>query len=408
MTLQLHQLTTTITTTWTISTTADTWMVRSSGVIDSGAADGIHETSGAASNLIDIAGFVKASSAMDDQAAGILAEGANTDIGIATSGVVEGFYGVELFGTSQSLVNHGAIYGAIANGYGVYMDGNVGSTISNFGSIGGDTAVFIFGGNLLSGPSGVTALVNRDGGVISSTGDAINASTADNEYIRIVNRGLLDGDDTAYTGGDGSDVLVNSGEIQGDVRLGLGSDSFDGRGGKMFGNIYGGGGGDTLLTSKAGLQLIEGFGAGRDSVFSTVSYDLNANVEQLFLIGNKNIDGNGNGLDNRLEGNVANNILRGGDGNDHLWGHAGADKMRGGANADIFIFGDGDGRDQILDFENGRDRIDLSGWANTSNLFDVKAHLTVDGDDLVIRAGSDSLRLVDVDRNELDRSDFLF
>lgn len=132
--------------------------------------------------------------------------------------------------------------------------------------------------------------------------------------------------------------------------------------------------------------------AGYDTVRSTVSFTMPADVEKLELTGTAAINGTGSLNADMITGNAANNILHGmagadrltgkdgndtllggadadllyGDpGNDRLDGGAGQDKMTGGAGADVFVFmlASDTARtksDKVLDFQTGVDKIDLS------------------------------------------------
>ncbi|RYF93323.1 MAG: hypothetical protein EON95_09315, partial [Caulobacteraceae bacterium] len=78
------------------------------------------------------------------------------------------------------------------------------------------------------------------------------------------------------------------------------------------------------------------------------------------LDGNDTLNGMG-GAD-RLEGGSGNDKLNGGDGDDVLVGGAGQDTLTGGAGADRFVLAAGDGANTIADFQDGIDRIDISGY----------------------------------------------
>jgi len=78
-----------------------------------------------------------------------------------------------------------------------------------------------------------------------------------------------------------------------------------------------------------------------DKVFSSVTYTLRANVENLSLTGIAAINGTGNTLNNTIVGNAAANTLNGGAGDDTLTGGAGNDILIGGAGVDTFAGGAG-------------------------------------------------------------------
>jgi Ca2+-binding RTX toxin-like protein len=108
-------------------------------------------------------------------------------------------------------------------------------------------------------------------------------------------------------------------------------------GGAGADTLAGGAGNDTYIVDNAGDTVTEGVGAGTDSVQSSVSHTLSANVENLTLTGNAAINGTGNGLDNAITGNAAANTLDGGAGNDTLTGGGGQDTLLGGNGDDTLI-----------------------------------------------------------------------
>lgn len=104
-------------------------------------------------------------------------------------------------------------------------------------------------------------------------------------------------------------------------------------GGTGADTMRGGGGNDVYVVDDARDVIVEGARAGNDSVRSSVSYALAANVENLFLYGDYNETING-------RGNASANLLVGSEGGNTLDGGAGADTMKGGDGADIYFVDD--------------------------------------------------------------------
>lgn len=210
-------------------------------------------------------------------------------------------------------------------------------------------------------------------------------------------------------GGAGNDTLTGGG----------GHDRLDGGTGADL--MRGGTGNDIYIVDHAQDRVIEGAGAGVDTVHASVSFRLGAHVEHLVLIGNAGIGGTGNALANRITGNAAANVLNGGagadtlaggGGNDVLIGGAGRDLLSGGAGADRFVFvqaGDsapGIMRDMITDFSRAQgDRIDLRQIQDAALEFIGTAAFSGDSPELGYqRSGSDVILSADLDGD--GRADF--
>lgn len=107
-----------------------------------------------------------------------------------------------------------------------------------------------------------------------------------------------------------------------------------------------------------------------------------------------------------MRGGGGDDALSGGLGNDVLDGDNGRDTLTSGAGRDIFVLGVGEGIDTALDFENGRDRIDLQAF-NLSNFAGVQTKIaTVNGETAFTASGS-RLFLIGVDISDLDAGDFI-
>ena len=100
--------------------------------------------------------------------------------------------------------------------------------------------------------------------------------------------------------------------------------------------MMGGAGNDTFFVDNTGDVITEYADEGTDTVYSSITFTLTANVENLTLTGNDEISGTGNSLDNIIIGNDADNMLSGKEGNDTLVGGAGADRMSGGTGDDAY------------------------------------------------------------------------
>ena len=192
------------------------------------------------------------------------------------------------------------------------------------------------------------------------------------------------------TGDDFANVLEGTADADAIYGLG-GADTLRGLGGDDLldggtGNdsMSGGDGDDTYVVDVSGDSITEGASEGTDTVRSTLSWVLGANLENLALLGNAAINGTGNALDNSLTGNSANNILNGGAGNDTLDGGSGADTLVGGAGNDTFVV-DNVGDSIVENSADGRDTVRSSlSWVLSDNL----ENLTLIGSDAIDGIGN--------------------
>ena len=165
------------------------------------------------------------------------------------------------------------------------------------------------------------------------------------------------------TGGSAVDATGNS---LANVLKGNGSDNLlNGAGGAD--RMEGGLGNDTYLVNGSDT-VVEAAGAGTDTVQSSVTYALTANVENLTLTGTATSNATGNNLGNVLRGNGSANTIFAGTGADVITGGLGKDQLFAGVDKvrDEFVFnsvgdtGVGAARDSVYDFVSGTDDIRLS------------------------------------------------
>ncbi len=146
-------------------------------------------------------------------------------------------------------------------------------------------------------------------------------------------------------------------------------------GGTGADNMTGGLGNDTYVVDDVGDVVTEDLNAGTDTVQSSVTYTLGANVENLTLTGTAAINGTGNALNNVLTGNSAVSNLSGGAGDDTLIGGGGADILTGLTGVDTFRFALADSRlaafDRITDFAIGTDILDGPTAVTAANLIEL-------------------------------------
>ena len=223
---------------------------------------------------------------------------------------------------------------------------------------------------------------NLENLVLTGTGNISGAGNAgDNTITGNSGANTLDGGLGADTldGGAGSDTLAG----------GEGDDMLDG--GLDADLMQGGAGNDTYIVDNSADTIVETAGGGVDTAMASASTTLGANVENLVLTGDANLEGVGNASDNTITGTSGDNLLSGMDGNDMLDGGAGNDLLLGGAGDDGYKFGLGAGADRIVDAQ-GSDTLYVGSGLTAADLEADRA-----GQDLVLRVprSIDSVVLAD-------------
>ncbi len=399
-------------TTWTINTSDDTWTLAEGATITTDNADGVFADDAYTGNTVNLLGDVVVSGL----ASGVSLEGSYNELHIGVHSDIDataGNIGVRIAGQQTSVDNDGAIRGFLSG-----IEAFTETEIVNSGLVTGGFAVHSGYDDLKIDNSGkmigtldsgvevegdYAEIVNRADGLIKGP----TAVEFHGKSDILTNFGKIIGTNAAIMDGDGEARIINRGVIKGDVDLGAGNDRFDTRGGTATGTIDGGDGADIYLVSSNTVKISEEADHGGDTVKSTVDYKLGANIENLTLLGKKDIDGAGNGASNVIYGNKGDNALRGLGGDDSIISGHGNDLMLGGKGEDVFAFAKKTGHDVIGDFQDGHDLI-LSDFVKGESDFDdmMANHVKVKGDDLLIHYGDDTLLIKDMHKSDLDMSDF--
>ena len=231
-----------------------------------------------------------------------------------------------------------------------------------------DINVIASDGSLTATQAVVITVTDVNDIVQSSVSYTLNSSETDLALIGTAN---IDGTgnslNNAIFGNSGNNVL--DGRAGADSLFGnAGDDTLIG--GLGADTMTGGIGNDWYWVDDAGDSVIEYANEGTDKVFTSISYTLTANVEDLALQEiAANINGTGNILnntitdnskDNILDGGAGNDIIRASGGNDTLIGGLGADTLTGGLGNDRFVYTNLTdsllgGIDIIKDFNNSTD-----------------------------------------------------
>jgi len=221
------------------------------------------------------------------------------------------------------------------------------------------------GNNVLSGGTGAdtmtgglgndTYVVDNVGDLVTeNAGEGIDAVQSSVTYTLAANVENLTLTGTSAISGIGNELdnIITGNSYNNTLTGDAGNDTLNGGAGAD--TMTGGVGNDTYMVDNAGDVVTEAVGEGTDTVQSTLTYTLGANVENLILTGTGTINGTdtvkssisyilganlenltltgtaaingtGNTLNNTLTGNSGDNVLDGGTGNDTMVGGLGND-----------------------------------------------------------------------------------
>ena len=245
-----------------------------------------------------------------------------------------------------------------------------------------------------------------------------------------------------FTGGTGADEVRGAGGID-TLNGGDGADRLRGEAGN---DVLNGEGGDDFLWGDAGADTFDG-GAGTDTVTYTYSKsgvtvnlttgvhagdaagDTFTSIERFqltdqstqadsftgsagndWVAGYKGVD-TLNGMDgaDTLNGGAHNDVLDGGNGADKLLGELGNDTLTGGAGADQFWMNMANfGSDTVTDFENGVDKIRITGIAGVDDFTDLAVSANGSGWAVITFPDGSTITLTNTTEAQVDASDFLW
>ena len=194
--------------------------------------------------------------------------------------------------------------------------------------------------NILNGGTGADTMIGGLGNdiyVVDNIGDTVTENADEGTDTVKSSISYLVGENLENLTFIGTAAINGTGnELDNVITGNTGNNILDGNTGAA--TMKGGLGNDTYYVDNVGDVVTELADQGTDTVKSSISYTLGANLEKLTLIGTDVINGTGNTLSNVLVGNISDNILNGGGGNDTIYGGLGNDTLTGGVGTDSFVF----------------------------------------------------------------------
>jgi hypothetical protein len=358
MSLFTYSISQSLSTQFDVSHGFTNWILGDGVSIKSQTGHGIYNASNYVSNAIVVRGWIEANT---QYRSGVASDADHTTVDIRATGNISGYNAIAVYGKGTYVYNAGTLSGSniaiynqgsdvrientasVTGKTGIYIDKISTFDLSNMGSVSGGVGV------ALKGSAGYASGTITNGATGGIQGDvaAIQIDSVKGDYITLNNDGGISSKAFAIAGGEGIEIITNTGFISGKISLGGGNDFFDNRGGIIDSAIDGGQGDDTYFLGGTSDQINDAGGDDTVNTAFTSSLASYATIENLTLSGTGNINGTGNALANVIYGNLGNNVLNGGTDNvlDILRGDAGNDTYVLGAGADNIV--DSSGIDTI-------------------------------------------------------------
>ncbi|MDI1228474.1 MAG: calcium-binding protein [bacterium] len=259
-------------------------------------------------------------------------EGTDTVVAGYSYTIATDFENVTLTGTGDfDATGNAANNSLVGNSGNNTLDGLAGAD-SMEGGAGNDYFIVDNSGDIATDLGGGTDTVFASASFTLGTG--IENLILDTLVVGAID-GTGNGSNNSITGTDGDNILLGLGGND-VLESGLGNDTLDG--GTGSDSMTGGDGDDTYYIDNAGDVVVENFGEGNDTVYSSVTYTLSgSNTENLILTGTANLNATGTADNDVITGNTGNNTLTGLGGNDTLNGGGGIDRLVGGDGDDYYV-----------------------------------------------------------------------
>ncbi len=288
--------------------------------------------------------------------------------------VVDNIFDVvsENAGEGTDLIQAGVSYALSADVENLTLIGT--GMINGTGNGGNNAIIGNTGNNILNGGAGVDSLAGGAGNdtyVVDNAGDQVNELAGQGtdlvqssiDFSLASKASTPDVENLTLTGS----AVSGTGNAQNNIIRGnTANNTLDGAAGAD--TMKGGNGDDSYYVDNSGDIITELSAQGSDTVFSSITYALSANVENLILTGSANINGTGNSLSN------------------YLWGNSGDNSLNGGTGADTMI---GDGGDDTYYVDNVGDVVtEAPGQGNDSVYSSISYTLTADVESLTLTGAS--------------------